>query len=398
MRVRSFLLIFILTMPASDSASAVFTAPERIRVDILGLIAPRRVDIRPTTELRLSNGWSVPSGTLVTIDVERRKLRVRCPGRPTWRGLRVESNRDSGPVEIAVTGRNRRNRMLPAHFAIEIHRDRIAIRSEMDFESLVASAVFAELEGVEDGEALRAAAIAIRSFLVASVGRHANDGFDVCDSTHCVHSVGLLDPTNGSNDHALEAVRVTTGNVLVREGRVVSGFITACCGGRTVTPAALWGVADSGDHASVECRSCSNSPYFSWTRSLAASSIAVALSDASGETVRADYALRTDRDRAGWVRTVHVAAGARDRRLSGDEFRMTIGRRLGWDALPSPNFSVARERGDFVFRGAGFGHGIGLCLSGAIGRAREGAKAEAIVLAYFPRASIVSLPRRTAAV
>jgi SpoIID/LytB domain protein len=126
---------------------------------------------------------------------------------------------------------------------------------------------------------------------------------------------------------------------------------------------------------------------------LTASSVAGALSDALDEPVRADFSLRTERIASGWVRSVQITGGIRDRRVDGDAFRMAIGRRLGWDSLPSPNFNVARERGSFVFRGAGFGHGIGLCLAGANELARRSKSAAEILEIYFPGVSVVSLPQ-----
>jgi SpoIID/LytB domain protein len=54
-------------------------------------------------------------------------------------------------------------------------------------------------------------------------------------------------------------------------------------------------------------------------------------------------------------------------------------------------FTVARENGEWVFRGGGWGHGVGLCQQGAIGRAEHGEKFEAILKHYYRGASIERL-------
>lgn len=394
MRARCLLAILLLVVPIASTSAATATLPVTLRVDILGIVKPRRVVIRPSRALRLSTGWTLPSGTPITIEVDSGKLRVRTPGRPAWLGSRLDADSDA-PIDVDVTGRSRRQRRLPAPVHFEFFAGRIAIRADMSLESLVASAVSAELDSCERLEALRAGAIAIRSYLAVSVARHAREGFDVCDSTHCLHSVGLIGQDTSVRRLALEAAAGTAGKVLVRDGHIVTGFFSACCGGRTTTPARLWGIDDSGDFTSVECRWCRGTKYYSWTRTIAASSVASAVADRSGPPVRSDYSLRADRDESGWVTSVHIVSSAGDRRMPGDVFRTTIGRRLGWDALPSPNFKVERERGAFVFRGAGFGHGIGLCLEGAQRLAVAGQTGEAIVLHYFPAASVDTLPHRT---
>ena len=53
--------------------------------------------------------------------------------------------------------------------------------------------------------------------------------------------------------------------------------------------------------------------------------------------------------------------------VSGD---LHIRRLLG--GLKSTLFQVTREGQTFVFRGAGFGHGVGMCQLGAIGMAEAG--------------------------
>jgi SpoIID/LytB domain protein len=50
-----------------------------------------------------------------------------------------------------------------------------------------------------------------------------------------------------------------------------------------------------------------------------------------------------------------------------------VSRQMGWDGLPA----------SFTFEGAGWGHGAGMCQSGAAGMAQEGATAEEILTRYY---------------
>jgi hypothetical protein len=71
-------------------------------------------------------------------------------------------------------------------------------------------------------------------------------------------------------------------------------------------------------------------------------------------------------------------------RLDAGAFRSAAGRLLGWQAVKSTLFEVRRSGSGFVLTGRGAGHGVGLCVRGAIYRAREGASRDQILAAYFP--------------
>ena len=78
--------------------------------------------------------------------------------------------------------------------------------------------------------------------------------------------------------------------------------------------------------------------------------------------------------------------GERRRVVRGWDFKIIVGRTLGWNVLKSSRFEVARVGNNFVFRGSGFGHGLGLCQLGAHVLARRGASYRQIIGQFFPGA------------
>lgn len=364
-----------------------------LRVDILGLLGARTILVASASPVtaRIDGRPVVTSG--LRIDAVRGGLRVRAASGRPFPCTSIEIGSDQDVLTVDITGRNRRSRSLHGPLGVSIRRGTVACIAPMALEDLVASAVAAEMDGATEPAALDAAAVAIRSYLVGSRGRHARDGFDVCDSTHCVHSTGLVDRNRPTGIAAFEASRRTSGLVLVRDGRVVAGYVTACCGGCTTTPAVLWGSDDRGDYAAVSCTSCEASPFYRWRRTIRANRLAGALRSAFGADVRDDLVLRVDNGPDGWIRSVFMLSGRFEQRVGADAFRFAVGRRVGWDVLPSTNFGVERERGAFVFRGRGFGHGIGLCLAGARASARAGASRDGILQRYFPLERVAPLPR-----
>ena len=69
---------------------------------------------------------------------------------------------------------------------------------------------------------------------------------------------------------------------------------------------------------------------------------------------------------------------------------MIVGRALGWNVIKSSRFDVVRAGANFVFRGTGFGHGLGLCQEGAHALARRGSTYRQILGHYFPGTGIGS--------
>ena len=98
------------------------------------------------------------------------------------------------------------------------------------------------------------------------------------------------------------------------------------------------------------------------------------------------------RDRTGRAELVELA-GERRKRLRGWDFKIIVGRTLGWNVLKSSRFDVARAGSAFVFHGTGFGHGLGLCQAGAHRMASRGASYREIMdVANWDRSVVTNVP------
>jgi peptidoglycan hydrolase-like amidase len=159
-------------------------------------------------------------------------LRVHSPGGVTrLEGAQVLRLRAAAQTEgeflLAVPGKIERR-----------FRGRLEVRPEgrelraivtMDLETAVASVVAAEMAPGAPLEALKAQAVAARSFFLAARGRHRAAGFDFCDTTHCQW---LRHPPQPGQRAARAAVE-TRGLVLTYHAQVVEAYYSAACGGAT---------------------------------------------------------------------------------------------------------------------------------------------------------------------
>ena len=244
-------------------------------------------------------------------------------------------------------------------------------------------------------EALKALAVVARTYTVANLRRHARDRFDLCDTTHCQRYAPVRDESVRPDfyEMARRAVRETAGEVLRdSRGRVAESYFSASCGGATADLQKLWGAARPPAHLrGVRDDACADSAQ-RWTDVIPAARLARALaaderSDV-GERVEGVRVVR--RDRTGRAEAIEVT-GARRRQLRGWDFKIIVGRTLGWGVLKSSRFEVARAGSAFVFRGTGFGHGLGLCQAGAHVSAGRGAGYRQILTRYFPGAGFGEL-------
>ena len=230
--------------------------------------------------------------------------------------------------------------------------------------------------------AQQALAITARTFALANRNRHRAEGFDLCDTTHCQ----VVRPATATTRRAAEA---TSGRVLLSQGQPAFVFYSAWCGGRSELASQVWpGAIDYAYEPSVKDDACVDEP--GWTSEVRAADVERALRGAGmrGSRLRdlkvisRNQSQRVARHAGRWVH----AAGH-----SGHEFRMAVGRVVGWQILKSTAFDVERTSAGYRFRGRGYGHGVGLCVVGAGNRAAKGATADDILHFYFPGLTIGAL-------
>ena len=231
--------------------------------------------------------------------------------------------------------------------------------------------------------AQQALAITARTFAIANRNRHRREGFDLCDTTHCQ----VVRPATAVTSRAAAA---TSGRMLLHQGQPAFVFYSAWCGGHSELASQVWpGAIDYASERSIEDDACAGES--GWTSEIKASDLERALRAAGlrGSSLR-DLRI-VSRNRSERVARIRVE-GFNPPEINGHEFRMAIGRIVGWQSLKSTAFDVDRTSSGYRFRGRGFGHGVGLCVIGAGHRATRGATADQILRFYFPGLSIGAAP------
>ncbi len=229
--------------------------PSDVRVGVFGLFHPGALTVSAVEDaisLRGDrDGCVLRGGDEARVRLDGGSLRVTCAAVVfSARSVRV-TGPSGGPAnfEMGVPGKIRR-RFRGRLDVISAGRELVPVVS-MDLETAVASVVAAEQIRSTPLEALKAQAVAARSFFLAARGRH--HAFDFCDTTHCQF---LREPP--AADHpAARAARDTAPLMLAFRGAPMAAFYSASCGGRTRTLADAGLQATGGyPYFSVECAYC----------------------------------------------------------------------------------------------------------------------------------------------
>jgi stage II sporulation protein D len=268
------------------------------------------------------------------------------------------------------------------------------------FEDYVLGVLAAEGAVEDEPEALKALAVAVRTYALQNLKRHERDGYDFCNTTHCQRYTFVEE---GGKTIASKLVRqardATIGEVLLDEhGEVADAYFHAACGGMTANVETLWGGAAPKHLRGVRDEYCVTRPNREWTDVIPMNRLAEALrQDARTETgARLENVTVSRRDATGRADLLTLE-GERRRVVRGWDFKIIVGRVLGWNVLKSSRFEVTRAGSNFIFRGSGFGHGVGLCQEGAHVLAGRGTPYRQILNYYFPGTSVGPKARGTEA-
>jgi stage II sporulation protein D len=280
--------------------------------------------------------------------------------------------------------------------------DRVTLVDAVDLESYLAAVLPLELgpQPPSREAALRAQAVAARSYTLSMMGRWADRGFDLLPTVEDQVYGGLAAERPGCT----AAVEETRGLVGVDAGGPIRAFYSSTCGGHTAAPEEVWkrpsapylkGVRDLSGHA--EHSFCSGSPFYRWTEQWTGaqfdSLVRGGLNRANpgwdkkkhGRLTGVSLCGKSGSQRAAPLRLA-FQHGSVD--LAGDEVRWIV-RRPSGDALRSALLTSvqATQRKGRVTRvrisGQGYGHGVGMCQFGAMGMAEAGYTHEQIIRFYY---------------
>lgn len=258
---------------------------------------------------------------------------------------------------------------------------------EVDLEEYICGVVANEMQVSFEDEALKAQAIASRTYLVSKKINSCPiaNGSDICDSAHCqVYSskdelISKWGEENGEKywNKIKSAVDDTKGMILTYKGELVLYPLFFSTSSGETESAMDASLGDIPYLVSVESKGEEVSPKYTSKKEMALSDLVSAINSkypTSGvNTSNLSSKLQVmERSEAGGVITLAVG----NDEIKGSDFRVIAG-------LNSTNFTYSINENTIVFECKGYGHGVGMSQWGANVMAKEGKSYDEILKHYY---------------
>jgi stage II sporulation protein D len=365
--------------PLQSKAAATRAAqgfPQTVRVRLWYLRPPKELKLRDEAgQMKLRKCATCPEISLTALSVRAV-------------ASKIEIDRDkSAASELRISGTFQLSAPnlppLRANFPIEIRASEghLLVTASMPMEEYIAGVLAGETGNFKSDEALKAMAVAARTYAMHFGSRHALDGFDFCDSTHCQNlRIGDVTP------RLRKIAESTAGEVLWYDGEPAATYYHANCGGTTEDGHYILGNDEQRapylkQHADIYCvRGGSNQWHSEVSKHELQRALAAGGVDVPGQLRSVAVLHRTSSGRVEFL----TVTGSRSITVPALTFRFAIGRNIGWDRLKSNWYEVRVEGDRIAFHGRGSGHGVGLCQVGAEVMGEEGRSYREILSFYYP--------------
>ena len=249
----------------------------------------------------------------------------------------------------------------------------------VDIEQYLYSVVGGEMSASWPLEALKAQAVAARSYALYRRENTSNDVFDVGDTTTWQVYRGIGDEAASTQ----QAVNATGGQVLIHKNQIIEAVFHAASGGHTENVENVWlnplpylkGVPDFDK----------GTPGFEWTEEFSREELS-GLITGVGNILSMQPEQTTPQGR---IISMRVVGDGGTRTISGDTLRDVLNlRSTKFQVLPKYAEATSKAKADkapiaFTLKGYGFGHGLGLSQWGAYNLALQGRTYDQIVLHYY---------------
>ena len=252
--------------------------------------------------------------------------------------------------------------------------------TELALDAYLQRVLLGEMPISFEKEALKAQAVAARTYTAKAMAGGKHGGKLCTDSTCCqafCDAAAFVSFTPEEREKAADAVRETDALVLTYDGALIEATFFSCSGGRTEDAVAVWGT-DYPYLRSVESPGEEAAKYDTDSRLVSKRELETAL-----EITLSDNA-------ASWVGAVQLTSGGgvETIELGGKRFLgVYLRKALG---LRSTAFTVTPEGDALRFDTRGYGHRVGLSQYGANAMAADGADFREILRHYYPGTALLN--------
>jgi stage II sporulation protein D len=265
---------------------------------------------------------------------------------------------------------------------IELYRCSKGEVIALDFEEYIKGVTYAEMPASFDIEALKAQAVAARTYTYRKLGQNIHEKGDMCDDfAHCQAWKQADDSKEW--EKISRAVEETRGEIITYNKEPINAVFHSSSGGKTENSAQVWSggplpylvAVDSPNEDKIMKN-------FETLKEIDKKEFESKLKEE-----RKNFKYNVSKDK---IKILGLTDGGRVEKIKiGNETFSGVEIRNIFE-LRSSNFTVEITKNKVIFRVKGYGHGVGLSQWGAEAMARNGAKYDEILKHYYNNTEIIN--------
>jgi stage II sporulation protein D len=249
--------------------------------------------------------------------------------------------------------------------------------NEISLDNYIAGVVQAESGRRSYQEFYKVQAILARTFALSHLQKHATEGFNLCDHTHCQAYFGKT-----TELEIMKAVTDTKGKVVVDDNlNLIDAAFHSNSGGQTANSEDVWGSKLS-YLRSVNDTFSTKMPNAKWERKMAKDDWLSYLK------LKHNYPIQDSNAR--WL-ALTFKQDTRKPYLESNNIKVPLKNVRTDLQLKSTFFSIFQQGDTIIFKGRGFGHGVGMCQEGAMKMAKLGYKYPEVINFYYQKTQLIDL-------
>lgn len=288
--------------------------------------------------------------------------------------------KDSSGFKIRSLTHNSKYRYYWEDVEVSMGKGKLKIVNIVDLENYLPGVVESESGSGEGLEYYKIQATISRTYALKHANRHLEEGFQLCDHTHCQ----VYRKRSKKNPLIPEAVKQTEGMVIVDSDiNLITSAFYSNCGGQTNNSEDVWSKALP-YLRSVKDPFCKGEPHYYWKKTIS--------KDRWLKYVKSKMPSYF-KSRGEYTDTFNLEFSQSKRRVyyANPGFSIPLKDIRSDFKLRSTYFSIKDEGDKILLKGRGFGHGVGVCQEGAMRMAELGFSHLEILKFYYSDIHLIHL-------
>ncbi|MBN2789007.1 MAG: SpoIID/LytB domain-containing protein [Candidatus Delongbacteria bacterium] len=321
---------------------------------------------------------------------------------------------------------NTRSRSYKGNIEFIKFNNKITVVNDVGIEQYLYGVVPSEMSALSPFEALKAQAVLARTNVFSDLGKkYKNKPYSLYSDVYSQVYTGI----SKTHERANKAVDETRGIILENNGKPIQALFHSVCGGHLESNDIIWsgnkleylpskpdkinGLEKYNDlsNESLFKKWIDSRPdaycnladknvdkaldyakkYYRWTKKYSSKKLEQIIKNKTGKNIGKLKDIKIlKRGKSGKAISVSVVGSNSTLTINKE---LNIRKQLSDPPLYSANFYVVKSGGDFIFKGAGFGHGTGMCQIGACGMASKGKDFREILYFYFPNTKLSNIDK-----